>query len=128
MLRPKTRVRSSEPDGGSGEQRTVKMERRTELQVGAMSDGRDVRSTVRGPAASARRRASSVRAPLTPCPRAASSTSSMRARRPEGKGNMTNVSIATTSPSTRATNTVFASLASKRCTASRSSGPAVLES
>lgn len=128
MRRPRTRVRSSEPDGASGEHRTVKIERLTELQIGAMSDGRDVRSTVRGPATSARRGASSVRALPTPYSRAASSTSSMRARRPEGQGNMTNVSIATTSPSTRATNTVFASLASKRCTASRSGGPAVLES
>lgn len=41
MRRPRTRVRSSAPDGASGEHRTVKIERLTELQIRAMSEVAD---------------------------------------------------------------------------------------
>jgi hypothetical protein len=58
-------------------------------------DGREVRSTVRAPAARARRIASRLSAAPTPWPRADSSTttSSIQARIPVGIGNVTSVSM-----------------------------------
>src|SRR5690348_4462576 len=65
-----------------------------------------------------------------PVRRALSSTttSSIQARRPVGMGNMTSVSVPTTSPSSRATSSVIASCRTIAASVSRSGGGALRDS
>ena len=95
----------------------------------ALRDGREVRSTVRAPAARARPIASLVSSSPTPLPRAVSSTttSSIQARKPVGIGNIASVSVPMIVPSARATSRVTAGEPTIFSSAPRPGGPVVAD-